>query len=68
MLLGQRQSQTGPVSCILGPGYQNLPEYLTKHHAPAHNKRICEIYIHASKRPMNRAGIRDSALRGCVNT
>jgi hypothetical protein len=27
-----------------------------------------EIYIHADEHPINRKGIRDSALRGCVNT
>jgi hypothetical protein len=27
-----------------------------------------EIYIHAGEQPINREGIRDSALRGCVNT
>jgi hypothetical protein len=27
-----------------------------------------EIYIHASDQPINWKGIRDSALRGCVNT
>jgi predicted transposase YdaD len=45
-----------------GPGYQNLADYFTKHHSPAHHKRMREIYIHASKRPMNRAGIQDSIL------
>jgi hypothetical protein len=50
------------------PGYRNLADYFTKHHSPAHNKRMREIYIHASEQPMNRKGIRDSALRGCVNT
>jgi hypothetical protein len=51
-----------------GPGYPHLANYFTKHHSPAHHKRMREIYIHASKRPMNRKGIRDSILRGCVNT
>jgi hypothetical protein len=51
-----------------GPVYQNLADYFTKHHLPAHHKRMREIYIHASERPMNRRGIQDYALRGCVNT
>jgi hypothetical protein len=51
-----------------GPGYQNLAHYFTKHHSPAHHKIMREIYVHASEQPMNRKGIRDSALRGCVNT
>jgi hypothetical protein len=51
-----------------GPGYQHLADYFTKHHSPAHHKRIRNIDIHADDRPINREGIRDSALRGCVNT
>jgi hypothetical protein len=51
-----------------GPGFQNLADYFTKHHSPAHHKRIGDVYIHADERPINRKGIRDSALRGCVNT
>jgi hypothetical protein len=51
-----------------GPGYQHLADYFTKHHSPAHHKRMCEIYIHADEQPISPNGIRDSALRGCVNT
>jgi hypothetical protein len=51
-----------------GPGYRNLADYFTKHHSPAHHKRIREIHIHPSEQPMYWKGIRDSALRGCVNT
>jgi hypothetical protein len=51
-----------------GRGYQNLEDYFTKHHSPVHHKIMREIYIHASERPMNRKGNRDSALRGCVYT
>jgi hypothetical protein len=50
-----------------GPGYQNLSDYFTKHHSPAHHKRMREIYINADEQPINRKGTRDSALRGCVN-
>jgi hypothetical protein len=58
----------GQFKIYWGPGYQNLAVYFTKHHSPAHHKRIRNVYIHADKRPINREGIRDSALRGCVNT
>jgi hypothetical protein len=44
------------------PGYQNLADYFTKHHSPAHHKRMREINIHASEQPINWKGIRDSAL------
>jgi hypothetical protein len=50
------------------PGYQHLADYFTKHHSPANHKIMREIYIHASEQPINRKGIRDSALRRCVNT
>jgi hypothetical protein len=58
----------GQFNVYWGPGYQNLADYFTKHPSPAHHKRMRKIYIHANKQPMNRKGIRDSALRGCVNT
>jgi hypothetical protein len=58
----------GKFNVYCGPGCQNLADYFTKHHSPAHHKRMHEIYIHASEQPINRKGIRDSALRGYVNT
>jgi hypothetical protein len=58
----------GQFKIYWGPGYQNLADYFTKHHSPAHHKRMREIYIHADEQPINRKGIRDSPLRGCVNT
>jgi hypothetical protein len=58
----------GQFQIYWGPGYQNLAYYFTKHHSPVHHKRIRSVYIHADERPINWEGIRDSALRGCVNT
>jgi hypothetical protein len=58
----------GQFEIYWGPGFQNLADYFTKHHSPAHHKQIRDVYIHADERPVNRKGIRDSALRGCVNT
>jgi hypothetical protein len=58
----------GQFKIYWGPGFQNLADYFTKHHSPAHHKRIRNVYIHADERPINRRGIQDSALRGCVNT
>jgi hypothetical protein len=58
----------GQFNVYWGRGYQNLADYFTKHHSLAHHKRMREIYIHADEHPINRKGIRDSALRGCVNT
>jgi hypothetical protein len=52
----------GQCNVYWGPGYQNLADYYTKHHSPTHHKRMREMYIHASVRPMNRSGIRDFPL------
>jgi hypothetical protein len=45
-----------------GPENQNMVDYFTKHHSLVHHKRMQEICLHASERPVNRKGIRDSAL------
>jgi hypothetical protein len=58
----------GQFGVYWGPGYQILADYFTKHNSPAHHKRMREMYIHADEQPINQKGIRDSALRGCVNT
>jgi hypothetical protein len=58
----------GQFKIYWGPGFQNLADYFTKHHSPAHHIRIRDVYIHADERLINRKGIRDSTLRGCVNT
>jgi hypothetical protein len=58
----------GQFKIYLGPSFQNLADYFTKHHSPAHHKIIRNVYIHANERPINRKGIQDSALRGCVYT
>jgi hypothetical protein len=60
--------ELGKFNVYWGPGYQNLADYFTKQHSPAHHKRMREIYIHADEQPINWKVIRDSALRGCVNT
>jgi hypothetical protein len=52
----------GQFQIYWGPGYQNLADYFTKHHSPAHQKRIRNVYIHADEQPINREGIQDSAL------
>jgi hypothetical protein len=57
----------GQFNVYRGPGFQNFADYFTKHHSPAHHKRMREIYIHADEQPINRKGIRYSALRGGVN-
>jgi hypothetical protein len=58
----------GQFNVYWGRGFQNLADYFTNHHSPVHHKRMRDIYIHAGEQPINRKGIRDSALPGCVNT
>jgi hypothetical protein len=53
----------GQFKIYRGPGSQNLVDYFTKHHSPAHHKRIRDVYIHADERTINRKRIRDSALQ-----
>jgi hypothetical protein len=52
----------GQFNVYCGPCFQNLAGYFTKHHSPAHHKRMRDKYIHPDERPINREGIRDSAL------
>jgi hypothetical protein len=47
----------GKFNVYWGPGYQNLADYFTKHHSPAHHKRMRKIYIHADEHPIIRKGI-----------
>jgi hypothetical protein len=42
----------GQFNVYWGPGYQNFADYFTKHHSPAHHKRMREIYIHADEQPI----------------
>jgi hypothetical protein len=58
----------GQFKMYWGPGFQNVADYFTKHHSPAHHKRIRNEYIHAGERLINWKGIQDSVLRWCVNT
>jgi hypothetical protein len=52
----------GQFNVYRGLGFQNLADYFTKHHSPAHHKIIRNVYIHADERPITRKGIRDSAF------
>jgi hypothetical protein len=58
----------GKFNVYWSPGFQNLADHFTKYHSPVHHKIMREIYIHADEQPVNRKGIRDSALRGCAHT
>jgi hypothetical protein len=41
----------GQFNVYWSPGFQNLVDYFTKHHSPAHHKRMRDIYIHADQQP-----------------
>jgi hypothetical protein len=56
------QVKKGQFKNYWGPGFQNLADYFTKHHSLAHRRQIRDVYIHADERPINRKGIKDSAL------
>jgi hypothetical protein len=58
----QKQSNVG-----WAPGDTNLGDYFTKHHSPAHHKRMRRYYLHDKHSPMIRQDTRLSILRGCVD-
>jgi hypothetical protein len=49
-------------------GDTNLGDYFTKHHSPAHQKRMMPYYLHAKHSPMIRHDTRLAILQGCVDT
>ena len=55
--LRDRQSQD-QFKYYWAPGKTNLADYFTKHHSPAHHKRLRPIYLHAPNSPRD--------LQGCV--
>jgi hypothetical protein len=60
------QVKQGQFQIYLGPGYQNLADYFTKHDSPAHHKRLRNVYIHADEPPIIWEGIRNSACEGVL--
>ena len=49
------------------PGDTNMGDYFTKHHSPAHHKRMRAYYLHDKHSPMIRHDTRLAILRGCVD-
>jgi hypothetical protein len=49
------------------PGETNLGDYFTKHHSPAHHKRMIPYYLHEKNSPMVRHDTRLAILRGCAD-
>jgi hypothetical protein len=50
------------------PGDTHLGDYFTKHHSPAHHKRMRPYYLHSKHSPIIRHDTRLAILRGCVDT
>jgi hypothetical protein len=49
------------------PGDTNMGDCFTKHHSPAHHKRMRPYYLHDKHSPMIRHDARLAILRGCVD-
>jgi hypothetical protein len=49
------------------PGNINLGDYFTKHHSPAHHKRMIPCYLHDKQSLMVRHDTRLAILRCCVD-
>jgi hypothetical protein len=52
----------------LTPGDTNLGDYFTKHHSPAHQKRMIPYYLHDKHSSMIRHDTILAILRGCIDT
>jgi hypothetical protein len=50
-----------------GPSAQNIGDYFTKHHSPAHHKGIRKMYIHDSKSPKYIPSAHAKLPQGCVD-
>jgi hypothetical protein len=49
------------------PGNTNLGDYFTRHHSPAHHKRMRPYYLHDKHSPMVRHDTRLAILLGCAD-
>jgi hypothetical protein len=63
----QYRIKQGQFDVSWAPCDTNLGDYFTKHHSPAHHKRIQPFYIHIQTAPMIRHNTKKPVLRGCVN-
>ena len=61
------QQNNGVIEVHWYPGTENLGDYVTKHHPPAHHRRVRKFYIYTDKTPkfLHRA-IEPRLLRACV--
>ena len=60
----------GQFATYWAPGDLNLGDYFTKHHSPAHHRRMRPIYLHIPKEQASAAAMTmdyGTTLRGCVH-
>lgn len=50
------------------PGCNNLADYYTKHHSPAHHRRMRPYYVHMPTSPTELVSATPVSLRGCVDS
>ena len=55
----------GQFKIIWAPGATNLADYFTKHHSPAHHKRVRPIYLQEANSPTDMQGCVAKLSRPC---
>jgi hypothetical protein len=63
----QDRIEQGQFNVSWAPGDTHLGDYFTKHHSPAHHKRIRPFYIHIQAAQITCHNTKQPVLRGCVN-
>jgi hypothetical protein len=61
----QDRARQGQFLIYWRPGSQNLGDYHTKHHSPAHHKLMRPTYLHTTEQLAN--NLLSILLRGCAN-
>jgi hypothetical protein len=61
------RAEQGQFNVGWAPGDTNMGDYFTKHHSPAHHKRMRPYYFHDKHSPMIRHDTILEILRGCVD-
>jgi hypothetical protein len=62
------RTQRGKFDIGWGPSTQNLGDYFTKHHPPAHHKGIKSMYLHSENSPQYIPVAHTKTPQGCVDS
>jgi hypothetical protein len=62
------RAQQGQFDVGWGPPAQNLGDYFTKHHTPAHHKGIQSMYLHSNNPSRYVPAAQDKPPQGCVDS